>query len=174
MLNALDDRESGSFAKNLHGVLGPFLGNVATQGLGAYNGFKNEHELYDKMESGHLQKQLDHAEKEYLRVLSQIKTSSATPRVDSFVRGVLKVATSDEQEIAKMAETDPAEGALRNLFNDAITSRVRKPFDPAINFAKKLHEGTLLSSAIGTFLLRQKLQGQAPQSTPTRIEIDPV
>lgn len=176
LIDAANDQGHKSFPQNLKNVLGPHIAPIALSGMGFMNGFNNEKSTYDELERSHLQKQLDHEEKQYLHLLSRIKTSAETPLVDAFVRGVLKTATSSEKEVAdKIAVDDAADGSLRQLFHDTVFSQVKKPFAHVVNTAKKLHEGMLLSSAITAFMLKQKLFDK-PQSqhTPSRVEIVPV
>ncbi len=164
----------------LLGNLGHLLSKPMQIGAGGFAGFQHSSKMYEDMEHAHLKKELAKAEKEYLDALGQVKQSSdtSTPNVDSFVRGIVAMATSSLEDIEKEAKDDMADGSFKRMVKDNVLTPAynNTPFlKPTVDTTKALATGSTLASALTVYLLKQKMdKAKSGGGTPSRIEIEPV
>lgn len=152
-------------------------GNQPLQMLaGGREGFADAKKDFYLQEKERIQKELMQAQKEYINVLSRIKTGAEkeTPNVDAFCNGLAHAAMFD-----KTAEDDdPAieEGSIKRLLSEALQV-AKKPFQPAIDTAATGLLGTAAGSAYITYLLRKKMREEPDsymqENLPTRVELQP-
>jgi len=161
----------------LNNYLGKTLAKPITIGVGGMVGFHGAAKQYEDTERKHYQGELDKAEKEYLDLLSHVKTSSCdnTPLVDAFCHGIVSMAISSPQEIDKVAkEDDMADGSMKRVLGDAL-SPIAAPYHAVKNMAYGGLAAATLGSAGTVYLLKQKFdKAKGDGKAPTRIEIEGV
>jgi hypothetical protein len=148
--------------------------------LGSQQGFGQAKKDFYFAEKKRIQKELAQAQKEYIDVLSQIKTGSDaehedTPCVDAFCNGVA-YQLMFEKEAEDPNDTPIEEGSIRRLLGE-IGGVVRKPFQPAIDSAASGLLSTGTGAAYLTYMLRKKMRenpdAYTEENLPTRVELEP-
>jgi hypothetical protein len=146
--------------------------------LGGQEGFREAKKDYYMQQKAQMQQELMTAQKEYIDLLSRIKTGAAeeahTPCVDAFCNGVAhaalfgKTASSQDVEISD----DSLNRVLANLGRVA-----RKPVDPILSGASTGLLGSAAGSAYLTFLLKKQMREDTDkymeEKSPTRVELQP-
>lgn len=146
--------------------------------LGGQEGFREAKKDYYMQQKAQMQKELMDAQKEYIDLLSRIKTGSAeevsTPCVDAFCNGVAhavlfgKTASSQDVEISD----DSLNRVLGSLGRVA-----RKPIDPLLSGASTGLLGSAAGSAYLTYLLKKQMREEPDkymeEKSPTRVELQP-
>ena len=143
---------------------------------GGQEGFRDAKRDYYIQEKARIQSELAAAQKDYINLLSKIKTGSAedTPHVDAFCNGVAYQAAFEKE--AAIDDVPIEEGSIKRLLGDTMGA-VRKPFDPAIDFAATGLLNTGAGAAYLTYLLRKKMREEPDaymkDRLPTRVELQP-
>lgn len=147
--------------------------------VGGQEGFRDAKKDYYMQEKARIQQELDFAQREYIDLLSKIKTGSheETPHVDAFCNGVAHAAVFGKE--AGHKDVGIEEGSIGRLAGD-VGGFVRRhtPFvDPAIDMAASGLLNTGSGAAYLTYLLRKKMR-EEPESymkdqLPTRVELQP-
>lgn len=147
--------------------------------MGGQEGFRDAKKDYYMQEKARIHDELAQAQKEYIDLLSKIKTGSAeeTPHVDAFCNGVAHAAIFEKE--ASHQDVGIEEGSIRRLAGDVGGfARRHTPFvDPAIDMAASGLLNTGSGAAYLTYLLRKKMR-EEPESymrdqLPTRVELQP-
>ncbi len=148
--------------------------------VGGDAGFSEGKREYFEMERQQIQRELEHAQREYLRTLQQIKHASETPMLDSFVNGLASELTLGEgldkvsENTAETAEI--SDGALKRVLGDLL-GQAKKPIQPALDLGATGLASTAAGTAYFTYMLKKKLReggGALPEpELPTRIELQP-
>jgi hypothetical protein len=144
--------------------------------FGGQTGFRDAKKEYYMRQKQNIQQELADAQRDYVDVLSKIKTgaSNETPCVDAFCNGIVystlfgKTASAEDVEIE--------DGSVKRMLGDMLGT-AKKPFQPAIDTAASGLLGTGAGSAYLTYLLRKKMREQ-PEAymqdhLPTRVELQP-
>lgn len=145
--------------------------------LGGQQGFGDAKKDFYMDEKARIQKDLMHAQKEYIDLLGRIKTGSDenTPCVDAFCNGVAHEAIF-EKEASRADDTQIEEGSIRRLMGE-VGGLAKKPFQPAIDTAASGLLGTGAGAAYLTYMLRKKMREQPDSymqdTLPTRVELEP-
>jgi len=166
-----DDGAPGVFARAFGGHNKPLRMLVEGQ-----QGFGDARKEYFMSQKKNIQKDLMQAQKEYIDLLSKIKTGSAeeTPCVDAFCNGVAHTALFGKQ--ANEQDVDISDGSIKRLLSE-VMGVAKKPFQPAIDTAAT----GLLSTGAGagylTYLMRKKMR-ETPDKymedqLPSRVELQP-
>jgi hypothetical protein len=154
-------------------------GNQPLQMLaGGREGFADAKKEYYMQEKARIQKELMDVQKEYINVLSRIKTGSEkneeTPNVDAFCNGIAHATLFGKT--AEDNDPDIEEGSVKRLLSEALQV-AKKPFQPAIDTAATGLLGTAAGSAYITYLLRKKMREEPDnymqENLPTRVELQP-
>jgi hypothetical protein len=147
--------------------------------VGGQEGFRDAKKDYYMQEKARIQQELDLAQREYIDLLSKIKTGSheETPHVDAFCNGIAHAAVFGKEAAEK--EVNMEEGSIGRLLGDTVGAvRRHTPFvDPAIDMATSGLLNTGSGAAYLTYLLRKKMR-EEPESymkdqLPTRVELQP-
>jgi hypothetical protein len=144
---------------------------------GADQGFNDARTAYYELEKKQIQQELAEAQKDYLSVLSRIKTAESTPMVDSFCEGIASELSLGD--IIKQAdEPEISDGSLRRLLSDAL-GVAKKPIQPAIDLGATGLLGTAAGSGYLVYLLKKHMRGEdsnsyGPANEPTRVQLEPV
>lgn len=147
--------------------------------MGGQEGFRDAKKDYYMQEKARIHDELAQAQKEYIDLLSKIKTGSVeeTPHVDAFCNGVAHAAIFEKE--ASHQDVGIEEGSIRRLAGDVGGfARRHTPFvDPAIDMAASGLLNTGSGAAYLTYLLRKKMR-EEPESymrdqLPTRVELQP-
>jgi hypothetical protein len=168
-----EDQDSGIFASALKHQNFPVRMLV-----GGQSGFRDAKKDFYVHEKEKIQRELLDAQKEYMDVLSRIKTGSdlSTPCVDAFCNGVAHDAVFEKSALTHDDDVDMESGSIGRLLGDAMDT-VKKPFRPAINTAATGLVSTGAGAAYLTYLLRKKMREQPDkylqESMPTRVELQP-
>jgi hypothetical protein len=153
-------------------------GNQPLQMLaGGREGFSDAKKEYYMQEKARIQKELMDAQKEYINILSKIKTGSEkeeTPNVNAFCNGIAYAAMFEKH--AENDDTAIEEGSVKRLLSEALKV-AKKPLQPAIDTASTGLLGTAAGSAYITYLLRKKMREEPDEymqeNLPTRVELQP-
>jgi hypothetical protein len=144
--------------------------------VGGQEGFRDAKKDYYLQEKAKIQAELANAQREYIELLSKIKTGSAeeTPNVDAFCNGIAYQTVFEKE--AALDNTQIEEGAVRRLLADTVDV-ARKPFMPAVDLAASGLLNTGVGGAYLTYLLRKKMREEPEKymrdKLPTRIELQP-
>jgi len=144
--------------------------------VGGQEGFRDAKKDYYLQEKAKIQAELANAQREYIELLSKIKTGSAeeTPHVDAFCNGIAYQTVFDKE--AAFDDTQIEEGSVRRLLADA-SAVARKPFMPAVDLAASGLLNTGTGAAYLTYLLRKKMREEPERylkdRLPTRVELQP-
>jgi hypothetical protein len=135
---------------------------------------KREHYMQEK---ALLQQELMKAQKEYIDLLSRIKTGEekSTPNVDAFCNGIAHATLFGLDKNAK-EDVNIEEGSAKRLLGEML-GVAKKPFQPAVDTAASGLLGTGAGMAYLTYLARKRMREQ-PESylqegLPTRVELEP-
>jgi hypothetical protein len=169
---AYDEESSGIIARALRSSNEPLR-----MLSGGQEGFATAKRDYYMQEREKIQKELMHAQKEYIDTLAKIKTGEAqteTPCVDAFCNGIAHATLFGKT--ADFQEPEIEDGAIRRLLGDTL-GVVKKPFQPALDTAATGLVGTAAGGAYLTYLLRKKMREEPEnymsESLPTRVELEP-
>ena len=147
--------------------------------MGGQEGFRDAKKDYYMQEKARIHDELALAQREYIDLLSKIKTGSAeeTPHVDAFCNGIAHAAIFEKE--ASHQDVGIEEGSIKRLAGDVGGfARRHTPFvDPAIDMASSGLLNTASGAAYLTYLLRKKMR-EEPESymrdqLPTRVELQP-
>lgn len=143
---------------------------------GGQQGFGDAKKDFYMDEKARIHKELAAAQKEYIDLLSRIKTGEeATPCVDAFCNGMAHEAIF-EKEASVADDTAVEEGSVRRLLGEA-GGILKKPFQPAIDTAASGLLSTGAGAAYLTYMLRKKMREEPDnymnEALPTRVELEP-
>jgi hypothetical protein len=144
--------------------------------MGGQEGFRDAKKDYFLQEKQRIQSELASAQKEYIDLLTKIKTGAheETPHVDSFCNGIAYEAVFEKEAFHEDVPIE--EGSVRRLLGEAV-SVAKKPFDPAIDLAATGLLNTGSGAAYLTYLLRKKMREEPDaymrDKLPTRVELQP-
>jgi hypothetical protein len=147
--------------------------------VGGQEGFRDAKKDYYMQEKARIHQELAQAQREYIDLLSKIKTGSdeETPNVDAFCNGLAHAAVFGKE--ASHHDVGIEEGSIRRLSGD-VGGFVRRhtPFvDPAIDMAASGLLNTGAGAAYLTYLLRKKMREEPEEymkdKLPTRVELQP-
>ena len=134
--------------------------------IGGQEGFKDAKKDFYLQEKAKIHQELMDAQREYIDLLSKIKTGSdETPYVDAFCNGIAYEATFEKEASHHNDDVGIEEGSVRRLLGDTASfARKHTPFvDPAIDMAASSLLNTASGSAYLTYLLRKKMR-EEPES----------
>jgi hypothetical protein len=169
---AEDFDEQGAFSR----AFGALNKHPMRMIVGGQTGFRDAKKEYYLQQKEQIQKELLHAQKEYIDTLSRIKTGSEleTPCVDAFCNGIAYATLFGKT--ASQKDVDIEEGSVQRVLGDAKNTAM-KQFQPATDFAANQLLRTAAGSAYLTFLLRKKLREEPDkymdEHLPTRVELQP-
>lgn len=167
--NIEEDYEPGMLARAFKSQSNPI-----SMLFGSQTGFRDAKKDYYLAQKKRIQNELLNAQKEYMDVLSKIKTGGSldTPCVDAFCNGI--AYSSMFQKNAE--DVNIEEGSVQRMLGDMLGG-IKKPFQPAVDAATSGLVGTGAGSAWLTFLLRKKMREEPEkymeQNMPTRVELEP-
>jgi hypothetical protein len=143
--------------------------------LHGQSGFRDARRAYFEEQKNKVRQDLADAQREYIDLLSKIKTGSAeeTPCVDAFCNGVAHMTLFGKKA---SDDVDIETGATKRMVGDLLGA-IKSPFKPAIDTAA----GGLLSTGAGTayltYMLRRKMRENPDkfmeEKLPTRVELEP-
>jgi hypothetical protein len=145
---------------------------------GGQQGFHDARREYFMKQRENIQQELQDAQKEYIDLLSKIKTAESsedsTPCVDSFCNGIAYAALFGKK--ASDEDVDISDDSVSRLIGDLLGA-AKRPFQPAIDTAA----GGLLNTGVGaaylTHQLRKELRNKPHDYTaeqlPTKVELQP-
>ena len=161
-----------------HSLLGRALqtqSNPLKMLLHGQTGFRDARRSYYEEQKNRAKQDLADAQREYIDVLSKIKTGSdeETPCVDAFCNGIAHMTLFGKKA---SDDVDIETGSTSRMIGDLLGA-VKKPFKPAIDTAA----GGLLSTGTGaaylTYMLRKKMRENPDkfmeEKLPTRVELEP-
>lgn len=166
------DEDPGAFSR----AFGALNKHPMRMLVGGQTGFRDAKKDYYMQQKEQIQKELMHAQKEYIDTLSRIKTGSeeATPCVDAFCNGIAHNTLFGKTATHKNVEIE--EGSVKRMLSDA-KNMAMKPLQPATDFAANNLLRTAAGSAYLTYLLRKKLREEPDkymdEHLPTRVELQP-
>jgi len=171
---SLDDVPPGMFQR----AVGSIANHPVRMLVGGQEGFRDAKKDFYYKQKEHIQKELMTAQKEYIDLLSRIKTGSAeseTPCVDAFCSGVAHDTIFGKT--ASRKEDVPIESGSIARLADAAAHQAMRPFTPAADYAATGLLGTSAGSAYLTYLLRKKMRERPDEfmegQLPTRVELQP-
>ena len=150
--------------------------------VGGEAGFhEGRREYFDSMKA-QIQRDLDHAQREYLGTLQQIKQGEEeTPLVDMFCNGLAAEATMGDM-LPKVAgntaeDVNISDGSIKRLIGEGF-GFARKPIQPVLDMGATGLLGTAAGSSYLTYILKKKLREKEQDNytnteLPTRIELEP-
>jgi hypothetical protein len=176
------DKKAESLDAVPPGVFQRALGSIANHPVrmlvGGQEGFRDAKKDFYYKQREQIQKELMGAQKEYIDLLSRIKTGSAeseTPCVDAFCSGVAH-DTLFGKTASRKEDVSIESGSIARLA-DAAASKAMSPFTPAVDYAASGLLGTSAGSAYLTYLLRKKMRERPDEymegQLPTRVELQP-
>lgn len=147
--------------------------------MGGQEGFADAKKDYYLSEKARINKELEEAQREYINLLSRIKTAAHndTPHVDAFCNGIAYEAIFEKE--ARHNDVNIEEGSVSRFLGDTLGSvRRHIPFvDPTIDMAATGLLNTGTGAAYLTYLLRKKMREQPEEymeeKLPTRVELQP-
>ena len=148
--------------------------------IGGQNGFRDAKKDFYLTERAKVRKELEHAQREYITLLQQIKTGEvnenySTPCVDAFCQGAAYAAMF-EKDAAAGDDVAVEDGAIKRLLGDTLNV-AKRPFRPVVDTATGGLLGTAAGTAYLTYLLRKKMREEPDkylqESLPTRVELQP-
>lgn len=147
--------------------------------VGGQSGFRDAKKDFYFKQKEQIQKELMEAQKDYIDLLSRIKTGAAeeydaTPCVDAFCNGIAH--TTLFGKTATFRNVNIEDDAISRLMHD-VAHTASKPFRPAADYAATGLMGTAAGSAYLTYLLRKKMREEPDnymaEHLPTRVELQP-
>ena len=150
--------------------------------VGGQQGFRDAKKDYYMQQKAQIQKDLMQAQKEYIDVLSRIKTGeeqepTATPCVDAFCNGIAHMTLFGKTASFREQEDIPIEqGSISRLWGSTMDT-MASPLKPAGTAVAKGLLGTGAGAAYLTYLMRKKMR-EEPENymedhLPTRVELQP-
>jgi len=167
--------DSGVFQQ----ALGGLTDHPVRMLVGGQQGFRDAKQDFYFKQKEQIQKELMAAQKEYIDLLSRIKTGSAeeydnTPCVDAFCNGIAHAVLFGKT--ASNREVNIEDDSLSRLMGD-VANAATYPFKPAASYAATGLLGTGAGSAYLTYLLRKKMREEPDKymedHLPTRVELQP-
>jgi hypothetical protein len=170
--------DSGIFGEAFHAI----HSSPVRMLVGGQQGFRDAKKDYYMQQKDQIQKELMRAQKEYIDVLSRIKTGAAeeesmTPCVDAFCNGIAHMTLFGKTASFKEEEDIPIEyGSISRLLGSAGDA-LASPIKPLGTATAKGLMGTGAGAAYLTYLMRKKMR-EEPESymedhLPTRVELQP-
>jgi hypothetical protein len=139
------------------------------------SGFRDARRKYYEDQKQIINEELAEAQREYIDLLSKIKTGEETdtPNVDAFCSGIAHTTLFGKKA---SDDVDIETGAASRLLSD-IAGAVKRPFRPAIDTATSGLLSTGAGAAYLTYLMRKKMRENPDQfmdeKLPTRVELQP-
>jgi hypothetical protein len=139
-------------------------------------GFRDSRQNYYTQQKEQTEKELAIAQKEYIDLLSRIKTGSEnnTPCVDAFCNGVAYATLFGKK--AADSDVEIESGSVNRLLGDLLR-KARQPLQPAIDTAAGGLASTAAGTAYLTYLMRKRMREQPDKfmedQLPTRVELQP-
>lgn len=146
--------------------------------MGGQSGFRDAKKDFYLQQKSHIQKELVQAQKEYIDLLSQIKTGSSeesdTPCVDAFCSGITQAALFGKT--ASDTDVDISDDSTKRFMREAM-GKIMNPLRPAVDTAASGLLGTAGGTAMLTYLLRKEMRKQPnkymEEQLPSRVELQP-
>jgi hypothetical protein len=144
--------------------------------LGGQSGFRDAKKDYYMRQRANIDKDLMHAQQEYIDLLSRIKTGSEeeTPCVDAFCNGVAHMTLFGKT--ASYEDVDISDGSVKRLAGDMLGG-LKHPFRPVADMAAQGLLNTASGTAYLTYLMRKQMRDRPDsymeESQPTRVELQP-
>lgn len=144
--------------------------------LGGQSGFRDAKKEHYMRHKANTEKELMNAQKEYIDLLSRIKTGeeNETPCIDAFCNGIAHMTLFGKTATHK--DVDISEGSVKRLASDML-GNVASPFRPVADMAAGGLLNTATGSAYLTYLMRKKMREQPDsymnETQPTRVELQP-
>lgn len=176
LANKHASEDMGVFADAFHQM----HSNPVRMLVGGQQGFRDAKKEYYMQQKAQIQKELMNAQKEYIDVLSRIKTgedqSSLTPCVDAFCNGIAHMTLFGKTASFRDEDIPIEQGSLSRLLGEATSAAV-SPLKPVATSTAKGLLGTGAGAAYLTYLMRKKMR-EEPESyleehLPTRVELQP-
>lgn len=139
-------------------------------------GFRDSRQNYYMQQKEQIQKELAHAQKEYIELLSKIKTGSEndTPCVDAFCNGMAYATLFGKK--AADNDVDIESGSVSRFLGELL-QKAKSPIQPAIDTAASGLANTAAGTAYLTYLMRKRMREQPDKfmedQLPTRVELQP-
>lgn len=148
--------------------------------VGGQQGFRDAKQEYYLQQKELIQKELMKAQKDYIDVLSKIKTGeleeSSTPCVDAFCNGIAHMTLFGKTASHREEDIPIEQGSIGRLLG-TMTGAVASPLKPAGTTIAKGLLGTSAGAAYLTYLMRKKMREEPEsyldQDLPTRVELQP-
>ena len=146
--------------------------------MGGQSGFRDAKKDFYLQQRANIQKELAQAQKEYIDLLSQIKTGSElesdTPCVDAFCSGITQAALFGKTASAE--DVDISDDSAKRFMREAM-GKIMSPVRPAVDTAASGLLGTTGGTAMLTYLLRKEMRRQPDKymegTLPSRVELQP-
>lgn len=146
--------------------------------VGGQAGFRDAKKDYYMRQRENINKELAHAQREYIDLLGKIKTGSAedtaTPYVDAFCNGIAYTTLFGKE--ASHDDVDMADDSMKRMMG-SVMSHAKKPFQPIVDTAASGLLGTGTGAAYLTYLLRKTMREEPEkymqEGLPTRVELQP-
>jgi hypothetical protein len=145
--------------------------------VGGQSGFRDAKKDFYLAEKAKIQQELAHAQREYIDLLSRIKTgsdNSETPCVDAFCSGLTQEALFEK--VSNSHDVDISDDSAKRFMHEAL-GKIMSPLRPAADTAASGLLGTAGGTAMLTYLLRKEMRSQPDKymedPLPTRVELQP-
>ena len=146
--------------------------------VGGQSGFRDAKKDYYMRQRENINKELAHAQREYIDLLGKIKTGSAedaaTPYVDAFCNGIAHTTLFGKE--ASDEDVDMSDDSMKRMMG-GVMSHAKKPFQPIVDTAASGLLGTGTGAAYLTYLLRKTMREEPEkymqEGLPTRVELQP-
>lgn len=175
MQNSPQPSEKVGFESSMLGRALDMQTNPVKMLVHGQSGFRDARRKYYEEQKQNINDELEEAQREYVDLLSKIKTGSdtSTPNVDAFCSGVAHMTLFGKKA---SDDVDIESGSAARLLSD-IMGQVKKPFKPAIDTAASGLLGTGAGTAYLTYLMRKKMRENPDkfmeEKLPTRVELQP-
>ena len=170
--------DSGIFSEAFHSI----HNSPVRMLVGGQQGFRDAKKDYYMQQKDQIQKDLMRAQKEYIDVLSRIKTGEeqtnpTTPCVDAFCNGIAHMTLFGKTASFREEDDIPIEqGSIGRLLG-STASTIASPLKPAGTAVAKGLLGTGAGAAYLTYLMRKKMREEPDNymedHLPTRVELQP-
>lgn len=146
--------------------------------VGGQSGFRDAKKDYYMRQRENINKELAHAQREYIDLLGKIKTGSAegaaTPYVDAFCNGIAHATLFGKE--ASDEDVDMSDDSMKRMMG-GVMRHAKKPFQPIVDTAASGLLGTGTGAAYLTYLLRKTMREEPEkymqEGLPTRVELQP-
>lgn len=150
--------------------------------IGGQEGFREAKKDYYMQQKAQIQQELMQAQKDYIDLLSRIKTASdleaATPCIDAFCNGIAHAALFDKTARHNLHDVDISDDSVsRSLGAIGQKLMAASPINTALDAASTGLLGSAAGSAYLTYMLKKEMRENPDkymeEKMPTRVELQP-